>query len=261
MKITFIFAIFLVLILACSSLSSASTYSIELSQVDDKIVVKEIVDGAKISNFVDSATLDRSGSKIYFIKKILFDQSFSDVEIRFNLDKGVIIKEGMVFPAGYNIESDGQIISLVWNLKNVAQNQNFAMFLTLEDTGQDYSFIYWIAGIIILIIAGVYFYPKFINRLSFHKKTRRHKKHKFQNKKAKSFSASSQSEEYSYLLDAEKKILEELKSADRNELWQKQLQLKTQFSKAKLSRMIRNLESRNLITKIPFGNTNKIRLK
>jgi len=43
-------------------------------------------------------------------------------------------------------------------------------------------------------------------------------------------------------------------------MWQKQLQLKTGFSKAKLSRVIRNLESRSLVKKIPFGNANKIRL-
>jgi uncharacterized membrane protein len=44
-------------------------------------------------------------------------------------------------------------------------------------------------------------------------------------------------------------------------LWQKQIQNSTGFSKAKVSRLVRNLESRGLVKKIPFGNTNKIRLR
>jgi uncharacterized membrane protein len=70
-----------------------------------------------------------------------------------------------------------------------------------------------------------------------------------------------ESNDYNYLLDTEKKIIDELKKANRNELWQKQIQSSTEFSKAKVSRLIRNLEARGLIIKIPFGNTNKIRLK
>ena len=64
-----------------------------------------------------------------------------------------------------------------------------------------------------------------------------------------------------HLMESEKKVIDELRNADKKELWQKQLQLKTEFSKAKLSRVIRDLEARNIIQKIPFGNTNKIKLK
>lgn len=64
-----------------------------------------------------------------------------------------------------------------------------------------------------------------------------------------------------HLMESEKAVIRELRNADKKELWQKQLELKTEFSKAKLSRVIRNLEARNIIQKIPFGNTNKIKLK
>ena len=80
-------------------------------------------------------------------------------------------------------------------------------------------------------------------------------------KTKKEVNGTKESPEYNYLLDTEKNIIEELKKADRNELWQRQIQSSTGFSKAKVSRLIRKLESRGLITKIPFGNTNKIRLK
>ncbi len=64
-----------------------------------------------------------------------------------------------------------------------------------------------------------------------------------------------------YLLEDEKKIIELLRKSNRRENWQRKIQEELEFSKAKLSRMVRNLESRGLIEKVPIGNTNKIKLK
>ena len=61
------------------------------------------------------------------------------------------------------------------------------------------------------------------------------------------------------LMDNEQKIVEFLKQ--NGEVWQKQIQAATGFSKAKVSRVIRNLEQRGVITKTIYGNTNKISLK
>lgn len=61
-----------------------------------------------------------------------------------------------------------------------------------------------------------------------------------------------------HLLPQEQVIINILKK--EKEAWQKQLQLKTGFSKAKLSRVLRDLEARGMIKKIPYGNTNKIKL-
>jgi uncharacterized membrane protein len=61
------------------------------------------------------------------------------------------------------------------------------------------------------------------------------------------------------LMDNEQKIVEFLKQ--NGEVWQKQIQLATGFSKAKVSRIIRNLEERGVVTKTIYGNTNKIALK
>lgn len=59
----------------------------------------------------------------------------------------------------------------------------------------------------------------------------------------------------------EQKVVHLLTEAPNQELWQKQLLATTQFSKAKLSRIIRNLEERGVVTKTIYGNTNKIGLK
>ncbi len=61
------------------------------------------------------------------------------------------------------------------------------------------------------------------------------------------------------LMDNEQKIVEFLK--EKGEVWQKQILQATGFSKAKVSRTIRNLEERGVVTKTIYGNTNKIALK
>ena len=61
------------------------------------------------------------------------------------------------------------------------------------------------------------------------------------------------------LFEEERAIIEIL--LEKGELWQKQLVLQTGISKVKLSRKLRNLEAKGLIEKVPYGNTNKIRLK
>ncbi|VVB81867.1 Uncharacterised protein [uncultured archaeon] len=61
------------------------------------------------------------------------------------------------------------------------------------------------------------------------------------------------------LIDNEQKVVNFLK--ENGEVWQKQIQQATQFSKAKVSRIVRNLEERGVITKTIYGNTNKIALK
>ncbi|MBI2666575.1 hypothetical protein HYX13_03110 [Candidatus Woesearchaeota archaeon] len=63
------------------------------------------------------------------------------------------------------------------------------------------------------------------------------------------------------LFEEERAIMESLLDADHHELWQKQLSLKTGISAVKLSRKLRNLEAKGLIEKIPYGNTNKVRIK
>lgn len=61
------------------------------------------------------------------------------------------------------------------------------------------------------------------------------------------------------LIDKEQQVVDFLKQ--NGEVWQKQIQQATNFSKAKVSRILRNLEERGVITKTIYGNTNKISLK
>ena len=69
-------------------------------------------------------------------------------------------------------------------------------------------------------------------------------------------------EEHTRNLYREEKVLvEELLRAPDEELWQKALVKKSGMSAVKVSRKLRNLEAKGVIEKIPYGNTNKIRIK
>jgi uncharacterized membrane protein len=240
----------LFMILLAVNIVSASSYSIEFSQVNDKLVVKESQDNIQISNQVSKELLEKSSQWYYFVEKLVFNQSYSQVEVKLNLDNGFIISKDEVFPAGYEIQSDGETISIVWKLNSVKSGDVFPMFVKIKDLNQSYD-ILWI--VITIIILGAIAY------MAFRKKSNKPIAKKVVKKTARPEKADDK--EYNHLLDTEKKVIDELKKADRNELWQKQIQNSTGFSKAKVSRLVRNLEARKLISKIPFGNTNKVRLK
>ena len=223
---------YLTLIIALVMISGvfASDYYVEFNQVGDNLVMKE----NNLSGVVINDGLDKTDFGYYFIKKIKAQEDYDNLAVRLNLDYGVIAKNGEIFPVGYLSSSDGQTISIIWNYTNVSKGREFAFFVSLEDTkiNVSYSWVY-ILAIVILVFVGFFLFKHFRNRKDVGL----------------------------YLLDDEKKVIGLLKNADKKCLWQKSIQSSLGFSKAKLSRLIRNLESRGLIKKIPMGNTNKIQLK
>ena len=223
---------------SCLGIISASgNYSIEFNQGVGKLTVNENTSG-NYSSYIDDSSLEKTSSGYVFIKKLEFNQIFSQVIVKLNLEKGFVIRDNEAYPQTYSLETDGQTISLVWKLENMTAGSSLAIFVALEDTnsGSVWKNVLIILVVLVLLIGSWILYSK-----------------KDKSKSSEKFEQ--------HLLEAEKRVIEELNGADRNELWQKQLQLKMDFSKAKLSRVIRNLESRGLVKKIPMGNTNKICLK
>ncbi|MDP2673041.1 MAG: hypothetical protein Q8O84_04480 [Nanoarchaeota archaeon] len=156
-------------------------------------------------------------------------------------------KSFFISPEADKIYSDGQRIILKWEEKEL--NEKFEVSVISEQIANLFNLNFIL---IIALIVGILFYVLYIKKIKKKKQVTAIKR-----KKGKSKTEILEG----HLMESEKKIIDELKNADKKELWQKQLQLKTDFSKAKLSRIIRNLEARNIIQKIPFGNTNKIKLK
>ncbi len=244
----------------------ASSYIIEFNQIQDSVVVKETSPNNQTKYYNEPEILDISGNNIYFLKKITFLEDYSEVKIKLNLDEGIVVNQNQIFPSRYAFESDGRTISIVWNLKEVKSSQQFTIFAELKNTKEDFNFYF--ALILGALLAVIVFYF-ILDKLIF-KKRRQIEKNKIQQKIGQApvvitseskDQAVQENEKYEYLLDTEKKVIDALKQAERNELWQKQIQNLTGFSKAKVSRLINNLEQRNLVRKINFGNTNKIRLK
>ena len=217
--------------------------------------------------------LNKAGNELYFVKKIEapFD---SNISLKLILDSGYIIDKSDIYPTG-EITTDGEHIIITWNFQNKKQYESIPIFLTIKNTTPPYlKYILWITLMIGILAILVYILPKITSKFKKSEKPKviikkivkvieREKKTQNQGEgKASGNRVGALSIELEkHLLDEERKMLEELRKADRNEMWQKQLQTNLNLSKAKTSRLIRNLETRQLITKIPFGNTNKIILK
>lgn len=139
-----------------------------------------------------------------------------------------------ITPKPRNIFSDGQRIILLWEEKNV--NSSFEISVLMEPAGgirtgvPEYLLALLLAG---LIGAGYMFYSKKMRPRAI---------------------------TYPALVDHEKVIVDLLKKAEGNVMWQKQIQVQSNFSKVKVSRILQSLEKRGVIRKESWGNTNKIHL-
>ena len=280
------FLIFTIFLFFLISFVSASSYNIEFNQVDNKVLVEHKIsldsfqtisldlpsDATSLSlnlnytlsankltlfgkdmdvSYITKSYLEKSNDGYYFVSKINFNFQVDEVQIKLVLKEGYYLDKDKVFPKLSEIGTDGKQIFVLWNIKDIKAGSDMPIFVDIKSKSSGIgAWLTWILGIIVALLILYFIYDKLIKRL-LRKPAKRAKKEK----KAEKAPIES------HLIESEKAVIKALKEADRGELWQKQLQLKTNFSKAKLSRLIRNLEARNLIEKIPFGNTNKVRLK
>lgn len=229
------------------AISSSLNYSIESGKI--------IVEGKNLKiSYISEDLLDKFDEGYYFVHELKLDNGFEKVSARVHLKEGYYLQKDKIFPKNYILQTDGEKIYVVWYLTDVQKGDSLPIFLTIKSEKGE-GILDWaiIAVLIVIVVAGaLYFYsrkPKIIVKAVRGAKKQKEKvENKLENVEK-------------YLVESEKAVLDALKKADRGETWQKQLQIATGFSKAKLSRVIRNLEARNLIEKIPFGNTNKVRLK
>jgi len=276
-KLLFVAVLVCVMLLAGNVL--ASSYEIEFSQYEDKVlekyninldttqnltielpeeyasldvlnphVVKDnklIIEGKEIRfSFIDSEAIEK-GKRYYFTKRIEPKINIDKLIVRLVLDEGFVVSKD-IYPEATSIRSDGRKIIIEWQFSNFKQDEYMPIFVIFESAGGK-SYL-WI--IVLAVVIGVICwlsYPLLRKKLEELKA----KKKPFKKKKEKE-------DVTRFLLENEKKVIEELMK--EKELWQKQLQLRTGLSKVKLSRVLKNLENRGLIKKINFGKTNKILL-
>lgn len=161
----------------------------------------------------------------------------SEYQLNLILPEGYIIprenkKEFYISPDPDNIWSDGQRIIITWNARELTRFSSTAIIQPLENN-------IWL--LVILSMGALAIIGTVGVILGVRKKQPQ--------------------EIVPSFIEAEQQVVNLLKDAPHHELWQKQIQQSCNFSKAKLSRVIRNLESRGVIVKEPHGNTNKVILK
>ncbi|MFH1683188.1 MAG: hypothetical protein ABIA37_05330 [Candidatus Woesearchaeota archaeon] len=135
--------------------------------------------------------------------------------------------QSAVIPKADQVSTDGKRIILSW--KDLEENAILVIF-----NRDEYFDSWWVFLLIFAVLAAIGLYL-------YYKRPQKEAAGLTQN-----------------LFGEEKKLVELL--FQEGEMWQKQLELKSGLSKVKLSRRLRNLEQKGLIKKIPYGNTNKIRL-
>lgn len=219
-----------------------------LGEFENYFLIKiNSVENLSIS-YITQYMVDKSSNQFYFVLRNYLNESQN---VRLVLPESAVLSEnGLLFPEPDEISSDGRSIILRWENYNEKQ-----IVVDYEFAEKNYFVFYTIILIIVLSFAGYLIFQRKI----FKKKIEKIRKTAKKSRKTKPEKEVEAIEEH--LMESEKTIINELKNAEKSQLWQKQLQTGTGFSKAKLSRVLRNLEVRNLIQKIPYGNTNKIKLK
>ncbi len=149
-----------------------------------------------------------------------------------------------VIPSTDDISSDGKRIILHWDGSSL---ENSNSLLVIYNMPSKNNVLAYLMIIVIIIFLGI-----MISYLLL-------KKGKTEAEKVEAKIESNNMTRN--LFEEEKAIVEVLLKAPGHEVWQKQLIYETGISKVKLSRKLRALESKGLVEKVPFGNTNKIRLK
>ena len=219
---------------------SADNAKISFEFQENHLIINQSFNSLVIQTI--NSNLIESNSKRYFTLNQRLPQA-AEINVKLILPESAVLNTpDSAYPTPV-ISTDGQHIIIDWS-DNLNKGESFSSFVVYKEKSESlFHILISIAAVLIALILAALIISR--------SKKRKEKKLKPVKKEKKEIKVE--------LMDNEKKIISVLKKA-HGELWQKQIQLQTGFSKAKLSRLVRDLESRSVIKKIPMGNTNKIRL-
>jgi len=154
------------------------------------------------------------------------------LEVILPSDSIVVDRNGLLISRPFDISTDGRRIFVVWKA-NLATEEEFSAFVQYEaKSNVSSSFI--ILPIILIGAIGIFAGYKL----------KVFRKEKFIEKAVS---------------DDENKVIEQIKK--KGEILQEELRDSLNWSKTKISKVVRNLEVKNVIIKIPHKKTNKLKLK
>ena len=226
------------------------------------IIISGTLFNSVIIKYITTAYLEKTKDSFFIVN---YDVNARENTITAHLPEQATLKysttspQRSVIPVG-KITTDGKSLSIEW--QNVSAGEALlVIYNTPREIGE-----YWkTIGIMMavgIVILGVFYVTGAKRKKKGaddkdnidDKKDEDKKEYRHQKKEAPNVSDVTRN-----LFEEEKAIVEVL--LQKGELWQKQLVLHTGISKVKLSRKLRNLEAKGIIEKVPYGNTNKIRLK
>lgn len=162
-------------------------------------------------------------------------------------ESALLVEGGLVFPEPDSITSDGRSIILRWN------NYEEGQIVINYEFVKDQSFVGYIVILFIVLFFIIYsILQRRIFKEKISKVKKKNEKKKTKENKKQNFTKN--------LFEDEKKIVEYLLDKKGNGAWTKEILRDVSISKVKLSRKLRSLEQKGIIKKIPYGNTNKIRI-
>jgi uncharacterized membrane protein len=151
----------------------------------------------------------------------------------------------LVVPDPDSMVTDGRRVILGWN--DFSEGEIIVDYNFVKESNY-----IWLYLLVILIVAFLVFYLY---------KTKKFKKQVgVLKEKSKSIKKKRKKDITRNLFGEEKKIIEYLLNKKGHESWTKELVRELEISKVRLSRRLRNLEQKELIEKIPYGNENRIKL-
>ncbi len=260
--------------------ASGNEYRIYLPLDADNIVEEQNVpyslvtlSDKKIAVFNLSSTNSSSLSLHYTTQELVDENTFvvsnhvaddGSYTLYVVLPEAVILETSLesprpsVFRHPSRVESDGQRLHITWEGLKSSEP-----VLVKFKRGTEFPWK------IVLVILGALFLIIILIIIMWYVKNKKRNKREQINNKGKSEEDKTEEEQNSgeggqtlvSLYEEEQKIIDALNAVPQHELWQKELLQKTGLTKVKLSRRLRSLEQRAMIEKIPYGNTNKIRIK
>ena len=211
-----------------------------IDKVDYKLLEVPYSDNLSFS-YITNSMIEKSNKKYFFIMKNNLD---SPADIRLFLpEAGALMKDkSLIFPNADKITTDGRRIILEWNDFNDEE-----IVIGYEIVKKSENFWFYFLIILIGIFAVLYSFQLIKSK----KKIEKWRK-KIRQKSKKNLTKN--------LFKEEKKIIEYLMKKKRHESWTKEIVRDLGISKVRLSRKLRNLEEKELISKEPYGNENRIKL-
>lgn len=247
-------------------------FSVIKGEDSKTILLKEPTRYAEIK-YITGNLIEKTKDQFFIVNLAGID---GDKDVTAILPEGATLKyrldspQSSIIPSTQDITTDGKSIKIRWDKDILADANSLLVMYDEQPEGVGAMWVIISAAAVLLMTITFVAYRRLISRGPSSKRKVKEDAEEVKKDSEEDDTPKGAKEEVKKgfpqdltrnLFEEEKAIVEALLKAKDNELWQKALVFETGISKVKLSRKLRALEHKGIVEKIPFGNTNKIRLK